>query len=292
MRLSISLSAALFMFAGAANADSSLIGLWSYGSGCDEIEAIGYQGHHLSAFMIAGSVRIFTSETLPIENSEWYLNRTDETTSSPTLLKRDGVSLIRAWPITPEGKEDPDPSLLHASLLSGSLSPETSPNSFNTYVAEKCDSLPMPEAILYGETLSFLEATDRAAAVCTTAPEFCAQKLFSVADITGNQTLSVAEMARAVRSSLTISAAMDDNESNDAATVAASVGIAPLAAAAFLHSFDYDGSGDLSFEELLGERLPSNYVQSTNNEINLEAWINTFSDAAKSASGLGSLLLR
>lgn len=291
MKRFISVLAVLFAFAAEAKADSSLIGLWGF-NGCDEIERIEYQGHYVSAYIVDDSVEIITTETLPIENSEWYLNREDEADSLPLLLKRDGASIMQAWPILPEGKEAPNPSVLHASLLSGSLTPETSPDAFDIYTGEQCDSLPMPETILYGETLSFLEAADRAAAVCKTLPSVCAQELFSVADITGNLSLSVAEMARAVRSSLTISAAMDSNDSDDAATVAVSVGLAPLAAAAFLHSFDYDGSGDLSFEELLGERLPSNYVQSNNNEISLEAWINTFSDAARSASGMGSLLLR
>ena len=106
--------------------------------------------------------------------------------------------------------------------------------------------------------------------------------------------LSVAEMSRGFRASFMIGAASDENSDAEdiAISGAAAAGLGPLAAAALLHSMDYDRSGAISFDEMLAERLPAEFTGAEDIDISAADVFQAISSSAKQAVGRGAMFLR
>ena len=288
---SMLLATAIALSSNEAVAENSLVGLWGFGS-CDDHTNIEYQGYASAVYFSDGVVNIIAQQITPLDGTEWYLVRTDPLDPAPSLMRRDGAALVHAWPVgepdTREGIEK-----LNKDLASGALNPDQTPDAFDIDRGRQCAGVPFPQSLLVGEALNVLMEFDQAANSCRTALESCPRVLFDVADVTGNGELSIAEMSRIVRSSFAIGAASQENPLPEAiaATTASSAALAPLASAAVLHSFDYDRSGEVSFDELLSERLPQEFVTASDAEFRLFDWINALSQGAQQAAGAGAAML-
>lgn len=111
-------------------------------------------------------------------------------------------------------------------------------------------------ALLHGEGLAFLGTLERLEAACQgeTARD-CIAALVAEADVSGDGTLSVAELARLLRGAAWAMAAQDGAGQAGLAAAAGLGGVAALAAARLLvESLDYDGDGRLSAAELAQDR--------------------------------------
>lgn len=270
----------------------SLVGLWAFDS-CTDPESIEFQGHTLAAFSGNDGPSIVAQRIDPIPDSPWLFVRTDADDPAPLLMRRNGENILQAWP--QREPEDTDGiALLHDALSSGSLAPETAPDAFNIETGVPCAGLPMPISLALGETFAVLKSLDTAVLACLQNGAACPRVLFDATDITSDGQLSVAEMARMMRASLVIATAMDDDSGSAhlMATGAASAAMAPVAAAALLHSFDYDRSGTLSFAELLGERLPHGVDMSSPSVVSVAGIVDLISNASRTAQTAGAFLLQ
>lgn len=275
-----------------AHSQETIVGLWGF-EGCENAENIEYQGYSLAAFMSEEAVVILSLEITPIDGSSWVFVRTDQLDPAPSLMRVKGGFLEQAWPKT-DSDTKIETETLHASLSSGALTPEAVPDAFDVKRGETCIGLPLPQSLVMGEALAVLKDLDAAVWDCRDAVARCPINVFEVADVSGDGELSVAEMARVVRASVSIGTAMDSEVSQGQSLVAATsaAAIAPLASAALLHSFDYDRSGALSFDELLSERLPPNFSEPETMRFDVSNWVEAISEGAKAAAGAGAILLR
>lgn len=122
---------------------------------------------------------------------------------------------------------------------------------------EACGGLPRDKVMLHGEGFALLSVANQAQALCKNEQAACASALFNGIDVTGDGTLSTAELARLLRVGGYLAAVSEDNgATNDdlAAVLTASVPVAPLVAAALVNSFDYDNDGGLSLMEITQDR--------------------------------------
>ena len=117
----------------------------------------------------------------------------------------------------------------------------------------RCDSIPFPLSLLHGEPAAFLLALEPAMRSCRSGDPSCIPLAFGALDIHEDGALSTAEWARLIRVTLYFTMAYSEKSKPDrlAATYAISVLAAPLAASAIVSSYDYDGDGKTSLEELL-----------------------------------------
>ncbi|MEM1078612.1 MAG: hypothetical protein AAGI09_08810 [Pseudomonadota bacterium] len=285
MRASLIHFAVFFLTAAAAtssaHAQQSVVGLWGFYD-CEIAQEIEFQGYTLAAFTNDGVLEILPQEISPIEGSSWLFVRTDEDDDAPSLMRLEDDVLVQAWPRA-EPSTSEDIAALHKALASGELEPEASPGDFQIHRGTPCAGLPFPHSFLFGETLSILRDLDLAVWQCRSDGADCLSKVFSVADVSANGALSIAEISRVIRASLVIGMTVDtDGRSrNDVRTAVNATGIAPLAAATFLYSFDYDTSGDLSFDELFSERLPAHFEGFDTVDLSIEDWVDAISAGAR-----------
>lgn len=117
----------------------------------------------------------------------------------------------------------------------------------------RCDSIPFPLSMLHGEPAAFLFSLEPAIRSCRSGDPSCIPLAFSALDIHEDGALSPAEWARLIRVTLYFTMAYPERSTPErlAATYAVSVLAVPLAAAAIVSSYDYDGDGKTSLEELL-----------------------------------------
>ena len=117
----------------------------------------------------------------------------------------------------------------------------------------RCDSIPFPLSMLHGEPAAFLFSLEPAIRSCRHGNPSCIPLAFNALDIHEDGALSTAEWARLIRVTLYFSLAYGEERETDrlGATYAISVLAAPLAASAIVSSYDYDGDGKTSLEELL-----------------------------------------
>ena len=124
---------------------------------------------------------------------------------------------------------------------------------------QRCgNALPRDKVMLHGEALAVLSVVNDAQSVCSTNQPACATTLFDGVDVTGDGTLSTAEIARLFRVAGYLAAVSEENgASNDdlAAVLATSLPVAPLMASAIVNSFDYDDNGTVSLAELSQDRI-------------------------------------
>ena len=117
----------------------------------------------------------------------------------------------------------------------------------------KCDSIPFPLSLLHGEPAAFLFSLEPAIRACRNGDPSCIPLAFGALDLHEDGALSPAEWARLIRVTLYFTLAYAEKSKADrlAATYAVTVLAAPLAASAIVSSYDYDGDGKTSLEELL-----------------------------------------
>lgn len=118
-----------------------------------------------------------------------------------------------------------------------------------------CTAVPLPFSVLHGESARMLLDIEPALASCATGSSACLADVFAAVDKYPDGELNKAELSRLVRVFIHLGAATQDAPSSDdlAAWTGASVLIVPLVATGLISSYDYDGSGSLSFDEIAGE---------------------------------------
>jgi hypothetical protein len=241
---------ALGFSSGSAAADESIVGLWSFDS-CANFESIEFQGLSIAVFTGDIGLEYIKQEILPVEGTDWLLLRTDPTDPEPSLAKRDGEDFVHAWSAK-SFEQLTDTQALHQSMVSGALTPDTTPTMFDVNYGQRCEHLPFPQSVMYGEAFEVLTEVDAALTFCATKSSACSQLLFEAADVTRNGELSPAEIARFIRAGF----ALDFNEKRTVDQIVfEGAGLALRSSRAFVDSLDTDASGTLSFAELWEERM-------------------------------------
>jgi hypothetical protein len=148
----------------------------------------------------------------------------------------------------PEGLEtiEPDPKL-RDDRLPGDAQPE---------VWRRCPAPPPALAALHGEGIAFLAALEHLEAACGSGtPGACGEAIIRQGDVSGDQRLAPAELARLARGAAWV-VAVQEGATQD--SLAGAVGAGALggivAARALVESLDYDGDGRISLAELLQDR--------------------------------------
>ncbi len=174
------------------------------------------------------------------------------------------VSEAAGWTLaTGRGAEAPRLGLrLEAGTLA-SLEPNAKtrddrlPGDTPTETWRRCPEPPATFAALHGEGLAFLGALERLEASCTGAAEPCIAALFATADVSGDGSLSAAEIARLLRGAAWVLAAQDGAAMETIGVANAAGAVAGLLAARLIvDSLDYDADGRLSVAELRQDRAP------------------------------------
>lgn len=161
----------------------------------------------------------------------------------------DGVQLLRWDPGTAKVSEPPRG--LWSKVLPAGDADAGEHWRLETYA--RCDSIPFPLSLLHGEPAAFLFSLEPAIRSCRSGEASCIPLAFSALDIHEDGALSPAEWARVIRVTLyfTLAYAEKSKPERLAATYGVSMLAAPLAASAIVSSYDYDGDGKTSLEELL-----------------------------------------
>ena len=139
---------------------------------------------------------------------------------------------------------------------------------------KRCRALPALAYVGFGEVITLFQAYDGIRALCEAdAPLSCASAVFAMLDISEDGHLSEAELARVVRASsvlLTYAILAEERRTKPAedgwpphfvpaeklfGTMAVTVFGAPFLIGNLVRSYDYDGDGFLSLEEILQDRL-------------------------------------
>ena len=118
-----------------------------------------------------------------------------------------------------------------------------------------CESVPLPFSVQHGESARMLLDIEPALATCETGSSDCLADVFAAIDKHPDGVLNTAELSRLVRVFIHLGAAAQDAPSTEdlAAWTGASLLIVPLVATGLISSYDYDGDGSLSFDEIAGE---------------------------------------
>ena len=161
----------------------------------------------------------------------------------------DGVQLL--WWDPGTAKESEPPRSLWSRVLPSGDSEAGEHWRLEAYA--RCESIPFPLSLLHGEPAAFLFSLEPAIHSCRNGDPSCIPLAFGALDIHEDGGLSPAEWARLIRVTLYFTLAYTEKSEPDrlAATYAVSVLAAPLAASAIVSSYDYDGDGKTSLEELL-----------------------------------------
>ena len=124
----------------------------------------------------------------------------------------------------------------------------------------RCRVMPSAFAIPHGEAVAVLAGLDQMRAACgsnAASDAACGAGLFKLADVSGNNEISIAELARVGRVATYFATTMGGEATpvgEILAAYAGAVAITPLLAKAIVVSFDYDDSGALSLSELMQNR--------------------------------------
>lgn len=142
---------------------------------------------------------------------------------------------------------------------SSAVSVDLFSDQFDRFVYNECDDLPLSVRAVYGETVAVLKSLDLVVPHCAEKnSSACVPALFGALDVHEDGALSRAELARGARFLLLFAAAQGSEVASAKSVLATSVGsllAAPALAQVLLLNNDYDGSGSLTSDELLGERF-------------------------------------
>lgn len=120
----------------------------------------------------------------------------------------------------------------------------------------RCATPPAALAALHGEGIGFLGALEHLEAACGSgAASACGAAILRQGDVSGDQRLAPAELARLLRGAAWVVAAQD-GATPDALAAAMGAGALAgiLAARVLVESLDYDGDGRISVDELMQDR--------------------------------------
>jgi hypothetical protein len=239
----LALAAALLAAAPAAAQDAGLPepmqGLWVAGE-CAAPEAMLFATHRGWAMLPTGGTQRM-----------WRIARTGAVGDGYTLLVGDDEEqtrlLLRAAPSGIEVREPPE------KLADADLPGDAPATSFR-----RCGAIPAALALLHGEGLAFLGALDRIEAACAHGDTAaCIDAVWAWADVSGDGTLTAAEVSRLARG---VAYAAMLSQGTEAEELAAALGAGALGGVAvgwaLIASFDYDGSASLSKAEVMQDRFP------------------------------------
>ena len=116
----------------------------------------------------------------------------------------------------------------------------------------RCESIPFPLSMSHGEAVAFLFSLEPAIRACRSGHSSCIHQVFAAADVHRDDALSQAEWARLIRLAIYFVMIGDEGIPSDKLGAAQTLGLfaAPLAASAIVSSYDYDGNGKTSLDEL------------------------------------------
>ena len=145
--------------------------------------------------------------------------------------------------------------------LAGPPSPNDPADAWSYTDFARCRNMPAIYAIPHGEAVAVLGGMDQLRAACGSnagaSDVACATGLFKLADVSGNNEISIAELSRVGRVATYFAATMGGEPVpmlELLGAYAGAVAITPLLAKAIVSSFDYDDSGALSLAELMQNR--------------------------------------
>jgi|TARA_R110002072_G_scaffold727_23_gene5388 hypothetical protein len=149
--------------------------------------------------------------------------------------------------------------------------------------------------MFYGEGYALYDVLEPLQRACDAQPASnCAAAVFDWLDVSGDQRLAVAELARGLRGLLFLEVFEEKlvtrEELNGALALALMAG--PLAGPAVLAAMDYDGDGFLSFAELAQDRLSVVGGQGQEPELELRALIRELRRSVTELSDSAGLFLR
>ena len=149
------------------------------------------------------------------------------------------------------GKADEPPRNSWTKVLPSGEADATNYWEMATYA--RCDAVSFPLSMLHGEPAAFLLSLEPAFHSCRYGHPACIEDAFSAADVHADGALSTAEWSRLIRVALYFGLASGGTTDADelGAAYAISLLAVPLAASALVSSYDYDGDGRTSLEELL-----------------------------------------
>jgi hypothetical protein len=126
---------------------------------------------------------------------------------------------------------------------------------FTSY--KRCESLPLSLSIPHGEPIMFLLEAQEVIELCDTDQSACMKGLFEIADRHPDGALTTAEWSRVIRVAIYLGVLSDDgflegliDVEDTVSGFGVSLVAAPLIARALISSYDYDGDGKTSLEEL------------------------------------------
>ena len=135
-------------------------------------------------------------------------------------------------------------------------SPDAVPADGERYTYQRCAQMPALYALAFGEGLAFTAAIGEIGPSCRAATmETCIRGFFDLADLTGDDAVSAAELTRLTRMYVQHAQLHEGVVISDFATMqAATTVLGALLGEALVTAFDYDASGQLSFDEVMAGR--------------------------------------
>lgn len=121
----------------------------------------------------------------------------------------------------------------------------------------RCDELPPALAVLHGEGLAMLQGLEAMEPPCTAgALQECADAFMSYADLNKDGRLNVAELARVIRGAVWFAQMSAGTTTEELETGLAASLLGGVAASEFvIRSYDYDGQGSITPQQLMRDRL-------------------------------------
>ena len=238
---------ALALWAGPALAQApmpeDLHGIWALG-GCENPDELLLNAEGGSVYLSFTQDFAVSTIFLGIEptGDGWYGFRELAETPADTydfFARVDGDMMEEIWP-----------------AMGPVASPDAVPADGERYTYQRCAQMPPLYALAFGEGLAFTAAIGDIGPSCVAATmDTCIRGFFDLADLTGNGEVSAAELTRLTRMYIQ-HAQLDEGVpiGDFAAMQAATTLLGALLGEAMVLAFDYDASGQLSFEEVMAGR--------------------------------------
>lgn len=166
----------------------------------------------------------------------------------------------------------------------------------------QCTALPPQYYAMYGEAIALFQSAGGIVSACMSEKRSaCIQSAFSFADVTGNGSLTVAEIARVIRAlGFFVAYGAVEHErpgqpvSLDKLHAAVAVAglLSPIMAKEFISAIDFNDDGAASLEELVQDRGPDQMigamgtVASTSTQLALKQLLGVLLSGAKGLSGI------
>ena len=121
----------------------------------------------------------------------------------------------------------------------------------------RCDELPPALALLHGEGLAMLQGLEAMEPPCMAGPlQECAEAFMGYADLNRDGRLNVAEVARVIRGAVWFAQMSAGTTAEELeAGLAASLPGGVAASEFLIRSYDYDGQGSITPQQLMRDRL-------------------------------------